>query len=86
MHTRTKPLTAQEAFEQEGYICHLSLNDHRPGTVVENICPSSAVDVGTKLVVVGNLSLNETRMYCERVGWSMYSVPDGARFYKAVAE
>lgn len=80
------PLTAQEAFEQEGYLIFASPFDRKPGDVVENSNAESCLPVGTKAVVIGKLSRDEAQVWCQRVGDSLPDYPSDAKFYMVVAE
>lgn len=89
MHTRTKPLTAQEAFEQEGWVLVLSNRSHVVGEVapvVANPYEHNLVPGGTPLVVIGETSENEAREFCTRVKWTTRLFKPQVRYYKAVAE
>jgi hypothetical protein len=77
-------LTAQEAFEQEGYIAFESHSARVPGEVVENKNPG-ILEADTKLVIVGEITWPEYQAYRKRCGLC-FRTENQCKIYKAVAE
>lgn len=86
----TRPLTAQEAFEQEGFVPLASTKELRIGQVVAaDMDTLYGIPAGSKLVVSGDLSVTEFGEYERRCGWSKKDRSPSSMYpysYKAVAE
>ncbi len=80
-------MTAQEAFEREGYIVLLSFHDHEPGKVVRNENEMSLIPLGTLLVLTERITKEQALAFQQRCGWDSERLHcPGIKYYKAVAE
>lgn len=57
MHTR--PLTAQEAFEQEGFVIYVSYESEELGTKVISAATNTGVEAGAHLFIVAEATLED---------------------------
>ena len=76
-------MTPQKALDQEGFLIFSAAWPRSNGAVVVNTDPFSAVEVGTKLVVIGEVTEAEARAWGRRVNFTF--IP-GAHYYKVIAE
>ncbi len=79
-------LTAQEAFEQEGFVLFYSDTQFALGAVVHTNVDGGVLPLGTQLVIAGCITFDEAVQYCGRVGWSIERFDLAKHFYRAVAE
>lgn len=78
-------LTAQEVLDQEGYIPFCSTVDRKAGDIVE-VDGGKFVPIGTKLVIVGDLSIEEADALASRIGWPPHNIRSPWKMFKAVVE
>lgn len=76
-------MTPQESLDQEGFLSFSANRELPLGSIVHNFDSRSFVKSDVALVVIGRLSSEEARAWCNRTGHLL--VP--ARFhYKVIAE
>jgi hypothetical protein len=74
-------VTAQEIYEREGFLVFSAVCEYRIGSVVESEREGSILPVGTKLVIVGELTEDEAR----RANKPLRLIEAG-KYYKVIAE